>query len=156
MTAIGILWEQRFKVLLVLACAIAYFAWLQQRTIGGLEAQLAAKPLVQEKLVTKTVQGPVHYVETIVEKPGGERVITRDVVREVKVTETSEQRTETPACPAPKLEPRWIAGVQADPFNYQRSAAVRGGVTLFNRVDVTVGHTIVGPGRSILDVAYRF
>lgn len=157
MIALGQAWRHRALILAFAVAALLAITKRQQEKIGGLEQLLAAKPRVEERIHTKVVQGPVRVVEKIREIPGGERIIERETVREVRVTEADTQHTETPICPAPARAPRWVFAGQAEIPNPRAGQLLRAGVTLGGRVDLTVGHSLPGsPQRRVVDIAWRF
>jgi hypothetical protein len=167
MTALELLklaWDNRTKVLMLIVVLLAWALWIQQKRIGGLQAQLAAKPMVETKtqtqLVTKVVEGPERIVEKIVTQPGGVQVVERTIYKDAQIattqSETESATKETPAYAAPAAAPRWIVAAAADPFGASRNVALRAGVTLGGRLDLSYEHSITGAGRQAVDVGWRF
>jgi hypothetical protein len=149
-------WDNRAKILLIIAVGLAALSKRQLEQIQQLRAELEAKPSVQERVVTRVERGPVRIVKHVVEKPGAERIVTVEVLREAWSSETSSEHRETPACPAAPRAPRWILAASTDPTARGRSELLRAGVTLGGRLDLSYGHSITGPERHALDVAVRF
>jgi hypothetical protein len=152
-------WKHRTKILLIVAVGLLAVCKRQNEKIGHLKALLEQEPIVLDRVVTKTVEGPVRIVEKIIEKPGGEKIVERVITREVVVKEAASEHSEAPACPAVKAAPRWIVGASVDPIGAQgwrNTALIRGGVTLGGRLDLTVGHSVTGPNRSEVGVGVRF
>lgn len=152
----GQAWQHRAKILLVVAVGLLALTKRQHEAISDLRAQLAAKPLVQERLVTRTVQAPTRIVKQIVEKPGAERIVTVEVLKGAWSSETSSEHAETPACPAPARPPRWVVGGSLDPADPRSGQLLRAGVTFGGRLDLTYGHSLSGPARHAVDLAVRF
>lgn len=166
MTALALAWENRT---IVLALAVALLVWaftLEHRRADGLEAALAAKPRVEVKSEktenTKIVQGPVRIVEHYSVVPGKcEPIVTERIIEaaprvETKVVEVEKSHADVPNCPAPYQTKRWIVGADVDAFDPRNAQTIRGGVTLFDRVDLTIGHSVVGPGKTTIGAGVRF
>lgn len=155
MTLISQAWQHRALILAFAIAGLVALAKRQQEQIGGLKARLEMKPAVVERETVKTVQGPVRVVEKIVEKPGGERVIEREIIREVKVTEKGSEHIEAPVCPAQKPAKRWLVGASADPARAQDGQMIHAGITVANSLDLTFGRSLK-LDRNDVRIALRF
>lgn len=117
-------YENRGKILGVVA--VGLFAWNLR-----LHERLAAKPLVQDRVVTRTVQGPTRVEVRTITKPGGEKIVERVRTVESKVTDRASEHTETPACPR---VPTRYAGLGVSP-GYWTRPRLSAGLTFGGRVD---------------------
>ncbi len=144
-------WDHRALVLLVALVGLLAFCVRQHDDIVILKN---SKPAVVEHLQSKIVKGPERVIVKTVTMPGGETIVTRYIDRASETIDKKEDIKETPIKTA--HDKRWIVGAGVDPLHSTDSAYVRGGVTIFNRLDLSLGHTLVGPGRAIADVAWRF
>lgn len=148
-------WHYRASILAGALIAALFIMNTQDQDIERLEALLSAKPLVEEKLVTKIVEGPVKIVEKIIEKPGGEKIVERIITKEVVVKDSASSHVETPVCwSAPA--PRWIFAASVDPRKVQQGPMLKGGTTIKNRLDLFAGHSVMGPNRAEVGVGIRF
>ena len=146
-----------------------------RETIAGLKVVVSAKPRVvvehKTRWRTKTIEGPVRIVEKIVYKPGGVKIVTKEIFRDkivkVDVKATDDSKTENPICPVyvgsaaePRLAKRWLVGATFAPWiegaNKSRdSLRLKGGVTLAGRLDVVYGYEPY-VGQHHVGLNYRF
>lgn len=157
-------------VVLTLLVVLLYVLSLQ-RQLAAANAALAARPTVSDTAKTATdfheEKGKVTIVERFLPAPAATvacpnpklQLAERDTIREPSVidrkTESENAHTEAPACPAALPAPWRYAGAVVDPFAPTKLVGLRGGVTLYNRVDLGVSartqpNTITG------DVGIRF
>lgn len=136
--------------------------------IKTLDAALAARPKTDTKVEMKvktvvhtvTVQGPERVVEKITQGEVVERVVYRDaptttVVDEATGTEKEYARETAPACPASLPMPWRYAGAMVDPLSTTKLVGARGGITLYNRVDLGLSWRSQ-PNAGALEVGVRF
>ena len=118
--------------------------------IRSLQATIAAKPTTQDRVVTKTVQGPTRTEIRTIVKPGGERVEERIVYVESKTTERENEHSEKPAA---NRRSRYV-GLGIDPLDYHRPT-VRAGLNLWDTYDIggTLDTRNMRPG---VELAFRF
>lgn len=118
--------------------------------IMRLRAIVQARPTVQDRVVTKTVQGPTRTEVRTIFKPGGERVEERIVYVESKTTEREKEHSEKPAA---NRRSRYV-GLGLDPLDCHRPI-VRAGLNLWDTYDIggTFDTRAMRPG---LEVAFRF
>lgn len=127
--------------------------------IMSLERALAAKPKVEIREVVKTVtkRGPVQVVERIVVAPDGTKTTERTTNRGEVVAEKDKEseRTETPV-QAPRYD-RFI-GVLLDPLSVTKANGLRGGMTVFGRIDAAASVRVSNTGVPALggDLSWRF
>ncbi len=153
---------------LTVIAALGLALFISRATVKEQAAALAAKPKTVERIVTVTkvtqgpvriVQGPVRIVEKIIEKPGGERIVERTIEREAKTTDKAETITEVAKAedrksePAQIRAPRWLAGIT---YRERNDISLRAGITIGGKLDLTLGHTIVGPARHEAGIGVRF
>src|SRR3990167_3991966 len=72
-------YENRAKLL---ACVAVFFIALclrQRQKLAKLELVVSSKPMVEERVITKVVQGPTRTEYRTIEKPGGETIVERIV-----------------------------------------------------------------------------
>lgn len=136
-------WEHRALILATIAVGLFAFSVRAVQRVMRLEADLAAKPRVVEKVVVKTetkkIQGPVRVVEKLVEGKVVERVVYKDpVVTETK-KDAEKDHVETPICPAPHAAPTRFAGLLVPPTGNPADLIVHGGVTLGEHIDFGYG-----------------
>jgi hypothetical protein len=96
-------------------------------------------PAVIKQTEIRQVRGPVRVVERIVEKPGGERVIERTILRDPVITTKNSASESIPVAPAGVDTARYLVGGSwrlslADPKN----ATLWGGYS-FGRLDLLAG-----------------
>lgn len=179
---VKLVWERRVAALCCLVLALLLVIWGLLGRLQAAGAALAAKPKVETKVETKVVEKVVTKVETRV-VAGPERVVEKEVrgpdqvvyidriiERGPVTTETGTkteaqkdsdkvaERTQEPVCPQGARAPRWIVGASvpaAEPKNMDK-AAVKVGVTFFNRVDVMAGYQLSGQDRVRVDANLRF
>lgn len=119
--------------------------------IRNLQGALAAKPTVQDRIITKTIQGPTKTEVRTIVKPGGERIEERIVYVESKTTERENEHSEAPQ--GIKLKTRY-AGVRVDLLDYERPT-LRAGLTVWGTYDLgaTFDTRNMRPG---IEAAWRF
>ena len=119
--------------------------------IRSLRATIAARPTVQDRIITKTVQGPTKTEVRTIIKPGGERIEERIVYVESKVTDRATEHSEAPA--PIRLKTRY-AGVRVDLLDYERPT-LRAGLTVWGTYDLgaTFDTRNMRPG---IEAAWRF
>ena len=153
-------YEHRAKIL---GCCAVFFLALslrQRERIAHLEAVAAAKPMVQERVVTKVIQGPTKTEYRTIDRPGVERIEERIVYVESKSTERASEHEERPVCPQAASSPRFLAGARLDPRAREpfKTLAPRVGITLGGRVDLAYSKTLSTnflDGHQV-DAAFRF
>lgn len=130
--------ERREKVLASAALALVALALHLAGRVRELEAVIAAKPRIEEKIVYKRIQGPTRTEVRTIERPGGERIVER--IKYVERAEVSKdtEHTETPVAAPFAKRTRWIHGT-IDPVLLAPRAA-SAGLTLWNRIDVGGGY----------------
>lgn len=118
---------------LILALVVALFA-LAASVRHGFELQgvIDAKPTVQDRIITKTVQGPTRTEIRTIIRPGGERIEEKIVYVESKTTEREKEHSEAPA--AVRLKTRYV-GLGINPQDYARPI-VRAGLTVWGTYDL--------------------
>lgn len=126
--------DRREKVLASAALALVALALHLGGRVKELEATLAARPKVEERVVYKRVQGPTRTEYRTIEKPGGERVVER--IRYVERAEVSREaeHVETPSCAPSSKRTRWVHGTLDPLLRAPRAASA--GLTLWNGLDV--------------------
>lgn len=117
-------YDNRGKILGFIA--VGLLAWNLR-----LHERLAAKPMVQDRVVTKTVQGPTRVEVRTIIKPGGEKIVERVRTVESKTTERASEHVEVPACPR---VPTRYAGVGVTP-GYWTRPRLSAGLTFGGRLD---------------------
>lgn len=126
-------------VVLVLAALILYIFSLRGQ-LAAANAALAARPKVETRVEvqtkTVTVQGPERIVEKIVKGDVVERVIYKEPATTTTEAQKDYDRTTAPACPSAAPAPWRYAGAVVDPLSTTKLVGVRGGVTLYNRLDL--------------------
>lgn len=157
MTTIAALWKARAPI----AFAIVFVAGV---LLGASWAGKADKPLTETKTltntVTKTVQGPerIVYKYSIQTETCQPQIIEKIVEREgttvEKNVEAVREKNDLPACS--QKSKRWIVGVDADPGLRMEPQAVKAGITLWDSLDLTVGHSIKGVGKTTVGAGFRF
>lgn len=100
--------------------------------IRKLQGVIASRPTVQDRVITKTIQGPTKTEVRTIVKPGGERIEERIVYVESKTTDRATEHSEAPA--AVKLKTRYI-GLGINPQDYQRPT-LRAGLTICGTYDI--------------------
>jgi hypothetical protein len=110
------------------------------------EAVIAARPAVHTEAEQQShsvrVAGPVRVVTKTVYVPGTTQVqyVERDIERGQTTTTTEKDshvvKDVRPACPPAPRAPWRYAGVTVDPLNSFMPRALRGGVSLWGRLDV--------------------
>lgn len=142
----------------LLILVLLLVCWQRGKRISGLEAALAAKPQIVEKVVTvekvRTVvkAGPERVVEKIVYQPGGVEIVEREIWREPVETvteaakETAQDRQEGPSQASLGVAPRrFLIGLSAPILAPSNGIVARAGVTFWNRVDVVADYHFIGP-----------
>lgn len=143
------------------ALLILLFASWQRRgeKISALEAQLAAKPMVEERVKEVRVEGPVRVVEKFVVGPAGACVLDeRTTERGATTTTTEAEHEERPICAPEYSAHTRYAGLALDPLDARRPR-LRAGVTLFDRLDLGGAYDTRFPplgGALQAEAAYRF
>lgn len=157
-------WEHRALIAFTALIGLMALAKRQQETIGALRAELAMKPRVEVREVTRTVvkrvEGPVRVQEKIILQPGGERIIERVVDRGPVTTdsgsEVAQDRKESqPVLPA---RPRnRILGIGASPYDPRLASSVRAGYAL-GYFDISAAYHFYGPQelRPRIELGFRF
>lgn len=119
---------------------VSLFAWRSLTRARADEAALAARPKVETRIdvqtKTVTMQGPERIVEKVVKGEVVERIVYKDAATTTTGTEKEYDRTVAPACPAAPKAPWRYAGALVDPFAETKLVGLRGGVTLYDRVDL--------------------
>lgn len=151
----------------VAAIAVLTFClWGALTRARGDENALAARPRVETKVKTNTktvtVAGPERVETKTVYVPGTTQIQYVDRVVEIgpaTTTVTAEKdydRSSTPSCPPAPVAPWRYVGVLADPFAPTKLVGVRGGVTLFNRLDLGLGARFSPRAEGQAEVSVRF
>jgi hypothetical protein len=147
-----------YYLLLIVLLALAFMH--AKRRADGDELALAARPKVETRVdvhtVTKTVQGPERVVEKVVKGEVVERVVYKDQAVTTTEAQKDYDRTTAPACPAAAPAPWRYAGVLADPFAPTKLVGLRGGVTLWNRVDLGISGRFSPRAEGAAEVGVRF
>lgn len=141
--ALAALWPLLKKwetwVIITLLVVLFYVLSLQHRLTAA-EAALAARPKVETRIdvqtKTVTVQGPERVVEKVVKGDVVERVIYKEPATTTTEAQKDYDRTTAPACPASPAAPWRYAGAVVDPLSTTKLVGVRGGVTIYNRLDL--------------------
>ena len=125
-----------------------------------LQEALAVKPRVENRVVTRTVQGPTRVEVRTITKPGGETIVERIRYTESKTTDKAVEHIEAPVF-APLARPRTrYAGLVIDPLRYAALPRLRAGLTMFKgSVDLGVSYDWRFPataGAFGLETAWRF
>ncbi len=151
-------------VILVLVALIIYILSLRGQ-LAAANAALAARPAIHTEAEQKTqivrVAGPVHYETKTVFVPGTntvqyvDRIITRDPVTTTTEKETEVKRDEKPACPPLPAAPWRYAGAVVDPLAQTKLVGLRGGVTLYDRLDLGAAFR-TQPNLYTLEAGIRF
>lgn len=100
--------------------------------IRSLQATIAARPAVQDRIVTKTVQGPTRTEIRTIIKPGGERVEERIVYVASKTTEREKDHSEAPQ--PVRLKTRYV-GLSMTGLDYARPT-FKAGMTVLGTYDL--------------------
>lgn len=157
------LWPKSLDANLAIgSIALALMLMLAGWRIVQLQGQLAAKPAVESKTevrtVTRTVAGPVRIVERFVDTPGPERIIERVTERGPVTTEKGTERAvERSETPMGERTPKRFLGVMVAHDVPTKVFGVRGGMTVFGRLDLGVGYRFAGPWIGPqAEVAFRF
>ena len=134
-------------VLLLIYCYLQHVALKQNQIIYK-------NPAVFQKTRIVRVEGPVRIVTRVVETPGR---VERETVEErgpVSVVRDS-QITQTPVFPPAPRSDRWLAGISANPFDYQdsRSWGAYVGYGFMNRFDICGG---ISRGKTSVLIIARF
>lgn len=123
--------------------ALLFASWLRRgEKISSLEAQLAAKPMVEfrDRVVEKRVveKGPVHFVKVVA--PDGTKTTTVDRAAVVVTTDkaSDHERKETPICPQPHRAPTRYFGPTwgKDGFAGSWVKGARGGINVMENWDL--------------------
>lgn len=122
---------------------LTLFLWGSLSRVKSQTAALAARPTVESHVEvqtrTVTIQGPERVVEKLVQGAVVERIIYKEPVTTTTGTERTYDRQVTPSCPPAPPAPWRYLGVLADPSTTSKLVGLRGGVTLWNRLDLGVG-----------------
>lgn len=158
-------WTQRTKILLIALVFMLALSKRQFETVQALRVELAEKPKVTEhsegNSTDKKETGTVRVIEKFSVVPGkcepvlSERTTETGPTVETKVETLVTDHAETPTCPPPVQAQHFVVGGSVDPFNYKHSVMPRAGVAL-GRFDLSYGHSINGPQRQAVDVAWHF
>lgn len=147
----------RMDTRLLLGCiALGLLLAAAGHRITELNAELRARPATEERVVTRTVQGPTRTEVRTIVKPGGERIEERIVYVESKTTERDREFSSTPS--AARARTRYL-GIGVDPLDYARAPRIRAGATVFGSFDAGVAYDPrLAPtkGAVQLEIAYRF
>lgn len=152
------------KYLLAVAVALGLMLMLAGRRIMELDQALEAKPKIEirtvEKIKTVRVAGPVEIRERIIVAPDGTKTIERATERGQVVTNTGKEselaRSEEPVR-SPVIKKTRFAGLTLDPGSFHYINGVRGGMTLFDSVDLAAGYHFQGRATGFFaDAALRF
>lgn len=154
---------------------LGFLLWSSNRRLHLAETALALKPrvetVVQTKIKTVVVQGPERVVEKLVAGAVVERTVYRDPVTTTTGAENNYATKETPICTAPGgtealpgreaevLAPgsRWrYAGIMVDPFSASKLVGLRGGVTVWGRLDLGLGVRFVPHPQGQAEISLRF
>lgn len=154
LTSLKAAWVHREKIAWATVAALLVVIHMYHRETIRLHGLLAAKPKVETRTSETKVLGPERVVEKVIREPGGVEVVERVVYRDPVTITTNSEHAETPTGLS-KPPKRWIIGGQADPFS-RELRQVRGGVTFFDRLDLTYGYEFRGVGRHRIDLAWRF
>lgn len=134
-------------VLLIIYCYLQHVALAQNQLVYK-------NPSIVHQIKTVRVEGPVRIVTRVIETPG--RVERETVEERGPVSVVKESLTaQTPVFPPNPRMSRWIAGVGANPFEYQESRywAAYGGYSFGGRLDLCGG---VSGGKPSALVLFRF
>lgn len=152
--------EHRGKTLVVITVLLAWLLYDSRLEVRELETKLAARPMVQTKVLTKVVRGPTRTVEKIVRLPGQKEIVERVIYKAGDVSTRGVESSERPVCPEPD-RPAWIRPVAGVSYSLSHTDLdrVNVGVSLWGRVGVAFGQA-VGPRRhgnpQTLSVSFRF
>lgn len=139
---------------------LALFLWGSLSRVRSQAAALAARPTVESHLEVQTRTVTVAGKERVVEKIVAGAVVERIVYREPSTTTTGTERTYdrqvTPSCPPAPPAPWRYAGVLADPATQTKLVGLRGGVTLWNRLDFGVGARLAPRREWQIEAGIRF
>lgn len=161
-----------------LAIAVLAFLLRQARaTVKADAALLAERPKVEDKIEFKSdidrKEGPVKIVRVYAPAPPAaagacpsapaapvllSETIERGPVETIAVKERAEEKTVTPACPAPaEADDHWRSmGVMADPLSEHKLVGLYGGVTLKKRLDLLLGLRLEPRTEGSFQVGVRF
>lgn len=143
------------KLVLVIAILVVFLIASVAR-VRNLQTQLAAKPITQDRIVTRTVTGPTRIEIRTITKPGGEVIVERIQTVESKVEETGKAHEEIPVA-IPRT--RYV-GLGIDPARWSALPRLRAGVTVWGgAVDLGASYdSRFSPtgGAFGLEGAYRF
>lgn len=142
--------------------------WLSRHQVKDLQAALAARPTVEAhtqtkvetKTVTKIVRGPERVVTKYAEGKVVEKIVYRDPVEltigKEQERETEASKTVTPSCGGEGAD-RWrFAGVMVDPTAPAKLVGLRGGVTLWRRLDLGAGFRFSPHAEGQAELGLRF
>ncbi len=80
--------------------------------------------------------GPERIVEKVVKGDVVERIIYKEPATTTTEAQKDYDRTTAPACPSASPAPWRYAGAVVDPLSQTKLVGLRGGVTLYNRLDL--------------------
>lgn len=151
-------YENRGKLLLGTALLLLALVSHQDGTIRSLRATLEARPAIQERVVTRTIQGPTLVKWRTVTKPGGEKVVEKVRYVESRARSNETEHEETPVCEAQRPVKRGYVGFAAGPF-MMRATRARAGLTFFDRLDLGGAYDprfTPSSGAFQIETAFRF
>lgn len=148
----------------VLVLAISYISLQWKQTDAELKkAKLAYEnPATKETVRVVEVKGPVRVEYRTIEKPGGERIIWKNVYRDEVKKETNTVKDSAPVpvkdITAPVRTDRWLLGVSNRSFTFQQidHYGAWGGYSWRNRADVLLGFEKNAGAEAHLLFVWRF
>ena len=159
LAALRELWRHREAVLLGLVLLSCALLWGAGQRIRSLKSQLAQRPQVEAHSETTKTKEPKKIRERVERRKatdGSEIIVThREIETGREETTTSRDSVVSPV--GVYLPKRWIVGAGTSPLD-RKAVMVRGGVTLFDTLDLTAGWAFFGPAetRPRLEAAWRF
>lgn len=104
--------------------------------IQTLDATLAARPAISDKVVTKIVRGPVRIEIRTITKPDGTKETSKVLARAGEEIDRNASHSEVPACAPPERRYDRYLGVLIDPLSATKINGARGSMTVLKRVEV--------------------
>ena len=146
---------------LVLTCVVlGMFLIAAGGEIVHLNDALVTRPAVQDRVVTRTVRGPVRIVIKTIMAPDGTKTTEKTLDRAAVIVDKTIEHSEAPA-QTPLARPRTrYAGLVIDPLRYAALPRLRAVLTMFKgSVDLGVSYDGRFPataGAFGLETAWRF
>jgi hypothetical protein len=156
--------KKRDTYYVILIAILAIVIFFGQAKLKADETALAARPKVEikteQQVKTVRVAGPVRIESKEVKGPGDtvfiDRIIERGETTTTTQKDTQVDKTIAPACVAAAPAPWRYAGVMVDPLSSTKLVGARGGVTLWNRLDLGGSLRLDRGAQGAVEASVRF